>query len=124
VSLLLDTHVFLWWLQGDPLRPEVEARIADPSTLVAVSAASLWEIAIKRALGKLRFEGSLDDQLSPSGFQPLAVSTRHAEVAGGLPPHHRDPFDRMLVAQAQLERFTLVARDRVFRLYDVELLEC
>ena len=124
MNLLLDTHALLWWLAGAPLEARASARIADPGTLVAVSAVSMWEIAIKAAAGKLRVEGSMTEHVSAAGFEPLAVSWAHGERAGGLPGHHRDPFDRMLVAQAQLEGLTLVTRDPTFAAYEVEVLAC
>ena len=124
MSLLLDTHALLWWLADDPLEPAARARIADPGELVRVSAVSLWEIAIKRALGKLEAEASLVSQVRDGGFEPLPITGDHGERAGALPLHHRDPFDRMLVAQAQAESLTLVTRDRAFDAYEVELLRC
>ena len=124
MNLLLDTHVLLWWLVDAPLPPDVRSRMADPDVLVAVSAATLWEIAIKRALGKLRLEGSIAGHVDSAGFESLPISPEHAERAGDLPAHHRDPFDRMLVAQAQTEGLTLVARDPIFAMYDVDVLHC
>jgi PIN domain nuclease of toxin-antitoxin system len=122
VSLLLDTHVFLWWI-GEPARLSDDARaaIADPQTLVYVSAASAWEISIKRALGRVDLR---DEEFSygirESGFAELNVTVEHSLVAGALPPHHRDPFDRMLVAQATVEGLRLVTHDRVITAYDTE----
>jgi PIN domain nuclease of toxin-antitoxin system len=124
VSLLLDTHALLWWWQDEPISDEAAARIADPDVLVAVSAASIWEIAIKRELGKIRFEGPLAAEVHASGFEPLPVVADHAEAAGRLPSLHRDPFDRMLVAQAQVEGLTIVSRDRQLAAYDVDVLAC
>lgn len=124
MSLLLDTHALLWWMAGEALTEEASERIADGSTLVAVSSASIWEVAIKAALGKVRVEGSLVEQVAVNGFEPLPISLDHAERAGRLPRHHRDPFDRMLVAQAQCERLTIVTRDPVFETYDVATLAC
>lgn len=124
MALLLDTHALLWWLAGETLEDEAAARIADPQTLVAVSAASIWEASIKRALGKLDVPSSLADAVVASGFEPLPITARHAERAGALPTHHRDPFDRMLVAQADLEGLTLVTRDASFEPYGVSLLRC
>jgi PIN domain nuclease of toxin-antitoxin system len=124
LNLLLDSHALLWWLADEPTEAEAHDRIADPGTLVAVSAASVWEIAIKRALGKVRFEGSMVDQVGRGGFEPLPISLAHAERAGNLPPHHRDPFDRMLIAQAQAENLVLVTRDAVFDAYEVAMLRC
>ena len=124
MNLLLDTHALLWWLTDEPMEAEAKRRIADPDVLVALSAASVWEIGVKRAIGKLRFEGSIVALAESSGFEPLAVSWEHAERAGALPPHHRDPFDRMLIAQAQTEGLTIVTRDADFAAYDVSLLGC
>jgi PIN domain nuclease of toxin-antitoxin system len=122
VKLLLDTHVILRWLEGSALSEEASAAIAAPENLVAISAASIWEASIKASLGKLRLPGSLSDHAIDCGFEPLAISLPHAERAGGLPPHHRDPFDRMLVAQAMSEGMTLVTRDPAFVPYDVDLI--
>ncbi|MEO6318754.1 MAG: type II toxin-antitoxin system VapC family toxin [Acidimicrobiales bacterium] len=122
MSLLLDTHALLWWLAGAPIDDDARLAIADPGTLVAVSSATLWEIGIKQAGGKLEVDGPLDDGLEP--FAPLAISWAHATAAAALPPHHRDPFDRMLVAQAQLEDLTLVTRDPKMSAYDVAILTC
>lgn len=124
MNLLLDTHTLLWWLGGERLDEEAMERIADPSTVVAVSAASIWEAAAKRALGKLDIPEPLGRAAIEEGFEPLPVTFDHAELAGGLPRHHRDPFDRMLVAQAQLERLAIVTRDPAFDDYDVAVLRC
>ncbi len=124
MNLLLDTHVVLWWLAGDRLAPEAQDGIADPAAVVAVSAVSIWEAEIKRALGKLRLDGSLPAHVTAAGFSPLAISLDHAERAGRLPAHHRDPFDRMLIAQAQLENLTIVTRDQGFTAYDVAVMFC
>jgi PIN domain nuclease of toxin-antitoxin system len=124
MNLLLDTHTLLWWLAGADLDPSALDAIAAPSTLVAVSAASIWEASIKQALGKLDLPGSLRVAVDDEGFHPVAITLEHAERAGGLPDHHRDPFDRMLVAQAQLEGLTFVTRDPVFDAYDVSVLRC
>lgn len=122
MSLLLDTHALLWWLAGAPMADDARAAIADPGTLVAVSAASVWEIGIKRAIGKLQVDGFLEEHLEP--FEPLPISWAHATTAAALPPHHRDPFDRMLVAQAQIENLTLVTSDPAMAAYDVAVLAC
>jgi PIN domain nuclease of toxin-antitoxin system len=123
VSLLLDTHVVLWWLEGAHLTDAVIERIADPGELVVVSAASIWEASIKAALGKLDMPEALGDAVLEEGFEPLPVRFAHAEHAGRLPPHHRDPFDRMLVAQALAESLTIVTHDPAFGPYDVNLLQ-
>jgi len=123
VRLLLDTHVLLWWLSRD-VRIITEARIAisDPDALVLVSAASAWEMSIKSATGKLHAPEDLPLQLDRHTFVPLAVELGHGLRAGSLPLHHTDPFDRMLIAQAQLEKLTIVTRDPRFALYDVDVL--
>lgn len=123
MRLLLDTHVLLWWLADDP-------RLAEPARLaigagendVVVSAASAWEIAIKSRLGKVSAPGDLEQQLADNGFLPLAVEVRHALGVRDLPDHHRDPFDRLLVAQAQIEGLTLVTVDPTIARYDVPVL--
>lgn len=123
MSLLLDTHVLLWWLGKDSrLGTPAKDAIADPETLVTVSVMSAWEISIKVALGKLNAPGDLPAQLERHSFATLLVDLDHALLAGSLPLHHTDPFDRMLVAQAQLERLTIVTRDPRFSQYDVEVL--
>lgn len=124
MRLLLDTHVLLWWLANDPALPRaVREAIAQPSNETWVSAASIWEAAVKRNLGRLRFhDDDLKSALPESGFRPLPVTIDHALLAGSLPNHHRDPFDRMLVAQARLEGLTLVTRDPALHLYDAPIL--
>lgn len=120
--LLLDTHVLIWWRTRDP---RLSAAVRDAvalAPLVAVSAASAWEAAIKANLGKLRLASPFEEGVVASGFTPLPISFRHAELAGGLPLHHRDPFDRMLVAQARSEALTLVSADRQLEPYDVPIL--
>ena len=107
--LLLDTHVGLWWLQGsDRLKDSVVVLLKDATNEVFVSAASVWEIAIKQGLGKLEAPDDLLDLIEQSGFEALSISSFHAEQAGRLPLAHKDPFDRMLIAQAQAEALILV----------------
>jgi PIN domain nuclease of toxin-antitoxin system len=122
VSLLLDTHVVLWWLAGTRLAPTAAERIGDGGELVVVSAASIWEAAIKAALGKLHMPEGLADAVVDEGFEPLPIAFPHAQLAGELPAHHRDPFDRMLVAQALTEGLTIVTHDPVFATYGVPVL--
>jgi PIN domain nuclease of toxin-antitoxin system len=121
--LLLDTHVLLWW-RGDYRRISARAReaIADPDHLLFFSAASIWEMAIKQAAGRLRMPPNLLDTLGHRGFAELEMTSRQALIAGALPPHHRDPFDRMLVAQAQSENLTLITNDTRISAYDVPVL--
>ncbi len=123
MRLLLDTHAFLWAVaKPAELAREARSAIVDPESAVLVSAASTWEIAIKRAHGKLDTTGDLEAELGAAGFAPLAITIGHSLLAGRLPLHHTDPFDRMLIAQAQLESLTIVTRDPAFSLYDVEVL--
>ena len=121
MRLLLDTHALLWWLAGDELSAEATDEIANPDNLIYVSSVSTWEISIKQALGKVTVMGDLASAIAED-FEPLAITHGHARLAGELPIHHRDPFDRMLIAQAQIEGLTLVTRDEKFRPYGVALL--
>lgn len=119
--LLLDTHVFLWWRGNDRrLRAAARAAIAK-ADVVLVSAASAWEAAIKAQLGKLELPDSFEAGVVESGFEKLAIGFTHAEYAARLPLHHRDPFDRMLVAQALVEGLALVTHDRRIEPYAVEI---
>jgi PIN domain nuclease of toxin-antitoxin system len=122
VNVLLDTHVLIWWDEGRRLAEEARQAIEEADA-VYVSAASAWEVAIKTALGRLRPTRTLEEAASDSGFLELPVTFRHADRVTRLPPHHRDPFDRMLVAQAAVEELTLVTRDPVFARYGVALIE-
>lgn len=120
MKLLLDTHAFLWWDVHDSHLPSVlRAAIASPRNQVFVSAVTVWEIAIKRASGKLIFERAVGNAIQDQGFQPLPITVEHAEWAGSLPQLHRDPFDRLLVAQAQLEGLVLVTVDEQILRYQV-----
>lgn len=123
MRLLLDTHALLWALD-DPAALSAEARsaIEDGANEVFVSAASVWEIAIKRALGKLEMPDGLLEAMRAAALQPLPITVDHAWVAGMLPRHHNDPFDRMLVAQAAAEGLTVVTRDQTFVRYQVPAL--
>jgi PIN domain nuclease of toxin-antitoxin system len=123
VSLLLDTHVVLWWLTDDPtLADDIKDRL-DREPDVHVSAATIWEVAIKQAIGKLPEPAGLPERIRDSGFTPLPISSEHAIIAGRLPMIHRDPFDRMLVAQAQCEDLTLVTRDPNCQKYEIAVLQ-
>ena len=120
MRLLLDTHVLLWWLANEPsLVHEAEVAIADPASIVFVSAATAWEIAIKQALGKLEAPTDLERQIEQNRFEPMSITIAHAYSAGTLPRHHDDPFDRMLIAQALAEGLTIVTRDPRLRRYSV-----
>ena len=123
MRLLLDTHTLLWWIKDDPtLDTQAREAINDPNNEVFVSAASVWEIAIKRSRGRLEAPNDLDTQIDRARFVRLPITFDHAEQAGRLPLHHRDPFDRMLVAQAQIEDLVMVTRDRFIPRYAVETL--
>jgi PIN domain nuclease of toxin-antitoxin system len=118
--MLLDTHVFLWW-QADAgrLPAHLHAAISSPTNEIYVSAVSVWEIAIKRASGKLIFRASAVKAIEKHNFTALSITAEHAEWAGSLPALHRDPFDRLLVAQANLEGLTLVTVDDQILRYQV-----
>ncbi len=124
MRILLDTHALLWWLEDHPaLSRAAYAAIADRETTVAVSAASVWEISTKQKLGRLRIP--VDDvvgSLAANRLDGLPITPEHAWAAGQLPLRHRDPFDRMLVAQAQLEGLTIVTRDPEIARYQVAIL--
>jgi PIN domain nuclease of toxin-antitoxin system len=124
VRLLLDTHALLWWLDGDRrLSSKARRAIADDANTILVSAASAWEVTTKARLGKL--PGAADVAADVAGcvasqaFSPLDITMLHAQRAGGLVGNHRDPFDRMLIAQAQLEDVAVVSDDAVFDAYGV-----
>jgi PIN domain nuclease of toxin-antitoxin system len=122
VRLLLDTHVLLWWLAADrSLGRRARGLIADGTSSVFVSAATVWEVAIKRALGKLESPADLERQIEGNRFEPLPITLGHAWAAGLLPRHHDDPFDRMLVAQAAAEGMTIVTADPRIGLYGVQM---
>ena len=125
MNLLLDTHAYLWWLSDSAaLGKRARATIADPETLVFVSAASIWEASVKSRLGRLDLKKDADlvAEIAGNEFEELAISARHARQAAALPPHHRDPFDRMLIAQATMEELRVVTRDPVFARYGVATL--
>lgn len=122
MSLLLDTHVVLWWLADDPSLSEETKDKLDHEPDVWVSAVTIWEIAIKQALGKIDAPADLPERVRDSGFRELPIGFAHALAAGRLPMIHRDPFDRMLVAQASCEDLTLVTRDPFCQKYDVAIL--
>lgn len=123
MRLLLDTHALLWALGlPDELQPEARLAIEDIRNDVFVSAASAWEIAIKRALGRLDAPSDLVEAIRAVGFGELPIRVAHALAVERLPPLHRDPFDRMLIAQAVVEGLTIVTRDPHFEPYGVDVL--
>jgi PIN domain nuclease of toxin-antitoxin system len=122
MRLLLDTHVVLWWaIDDDKLTDDLKTRI-DTEPGVFVSAASLWEISLKQQTGKLAGPPDLPERILAGGLTALVITPAHGIAAGRLPRIHRDPFDRMLVAQAMTEDLTLATRDRRVQQYDVPLL--
>lgn len=125
MNLLLDTHTFLWAIDDNPnLSSEARAAITDGKNIVFVSAVTAWEISIKKSIGKLSLPGgSYMDELSAHRFTPLDITTDHALAVETLPQHHKDPFDRLLIAQAQLENLTLVTRDPRIKQYGVQVIE-
>jgi len=122
MRLLLDTHVVLWWRLDSRRLPRVVRRAISSADAVFVSSASAWEVAIKIAAGRLRLADPFGTMVTDSGFEPMAITFEHAERLLSLPSHHRDPFDRMLIAQAEVERLTLVTHDRAFEPYGVRTL--
>jgi PIN domain nuclease of toxin-antitoxin system len=118
VRILIDTHILIWADERPrAIAPALRAALLDEANAVFVSAASIWEIAIKRALGKLSFGRSIVDAAAELGFEVLPVTGAHAEHAGGLPWHHNDPFDRLIIAQALLEGMVLGTQDPAMRPY-------
>lgn len=124
MKLLLDTHILLWWLADDTrLRDEARRAIGEPGNMVWVSAASVWEISIKHGLGRIDLPiDQLPADLEASRFLALHITPVHAIAAGKLPFHHRDPFDRMLLGQAQIEGLTLVTHDSALQRYGIPML--
>lgn len=126
MKLLLDTQCWLWWFaQPERLNQESIAHIADENNELWLSVASIWEIGIKVPVGKLPLPAPLDSYISSRiaqlGMRSLEITASHALQAAALPLHHRDPFDRMLIAQAQIEEMTLVSADSMFNKYDISL---
>jgi PIN domain nuclease of toxin-antitoxin system len=123
VRQLLDTHTFLWFVMGNPrITPKIRAQIEDNENFVSV--VSVWEIAIKSGIGKLNldlpFDDFIDRQIDPNGIQLLDIKLEHLKVVATLPLHHRDPFDRLLIAQSIVEEIVLISADSVFSLYPVQ----
>ncbi len=122
MRLLLDTHAALWWLSGDErFGKTAAAQLVDAGSQVLLSAAVVWEVAVKRSLGKLDAPNGFAPTLLGAGALPLPVGLDHAAGVADLPWHHRDPFDRILIAQAIIEAAVLVTRDEAFRAYGVPL---
>jgi PIN domain nuclease of toxin-antitoxin system len=123
MTLLLDTHVLLWWLaDAEGLSPEAREAVADSANVVYASAVSAWEIVVKRALGKLEIPDDWPAALAAEPFLHLPVSWEHALEVGRLPDLHRDPFDRLLIAQSRVEDLVLVTHDQAILEYDLKTL--
>lgn len=121
MALLLDTHVVLWWLADDAELDAATKDRLDVEPEIFISSATVWEVGTKQALGKLAGESSLAEHVRDSGFAVLPISAHHAIAASGLPLHHRDPFDRMMIGQALVEGLTVMTRDRAFNAYGVPI---
>lgn len=122
--LLLDTQVLLWWLADDPsLGQKAKEAVIDSHNEIYVSAATTWEISIKKAVGKLNAPDDMDTIVEEENFTKLPITLYHGQIAGMLPSHHKDPFDKMLIAQAQAEGLTIVTSDGVFLKYGVRIMD-
>ncbi len=124
MNLLLDTHILIWALENNPaLSDKAREAIIDGRNMVFVSAASVWEISIKTAMGKLEVPNNLIEEIAIHRFTQLSMNFEHAKLAGELPDIHKDPFDRMLIAQAMIEKLTMVTQDNRIPKYGVSLLK-
>ena len=126
MRMLLDTHIFLWWLFNDPKIPNgIKDSIGDRSNDIFISAASVWEISTKSRLGKLnqayRVAKNVPEWIERAGFEPVPITPVHAQLAGDWDIAHRDPFDRMLAAQAYLEKMTLVTVDSMLEKFPIDV---
>ena len=121
MNLLLDTHVFLWWIDNRAVRADARGAI-EAADRVYISLVSAWEVSIKVAVGKLRPVRAFESTIAESGFEKLPITFVHAEQVASLPTHHGDPFDRMLIVQAIAENLTVVTHDRRFEAYGIPLL--
>ncbi len=121
MKLLLDTHAALWWLEGDRIGGDATRELGDDTNQVLLSAVVVWEVAVKRSLGKLSSPPDFAAQMLGAGAHALPMTIEHAAAVEALPWHHRDPFDRMLIAQASIEGAAIVSRDDALRPYGVRL---
>jgi PIN domain nuclease of toxin-antitoxin system len=124
MNIFLDTHVLVWWPDDSPsLSEKVRDAVSDSENLVILSSVVIWEIRIKQALGKLVISPKFYDVIKNEGFEFLSITPDHAYAVGELPMHHRDPFNRMIIAQAQLEGLTIATHDAVFQKYGIAVLD-
>jgi PIN domain nuclease of toxin-antitoxin system len=118
VRILLDTHLLLWWLADSPALPKLaRIYIADPENTIFISAVCLWEIWLKQSIGKLHLEAGFADAVAAGSFEALPLTGEHAQEVAHLPWHHRDPFDRMLVAQARVSGLIFLTADEILGAY-------
>lgn len=119
---LLDTHIILYWLSDlKKLTPRVRKLLENPESSIAISSVVIWEISIKKALGKLEIADNYFEQIQKYGFLPLPINHEHARRVAELPLHHADPFDRLLIAQALVEKATIVTQDQIFAKYPIKI---
>lgn len=124
MNVLLDTHTLLWWLDDDPdLSREAFEIISDGENVVFISAASIWEIRIKESIGKINIPSDFKEILAKQPFEVLSITSEHAHAIKELPPIHKDPFDRMLIAQGKIEKLTIITRDSFFTEYDIGVIQ-
>lgn len=128
MKLLIDSHVWIWWMADlEELSKETRHILEDPRNEIFVSTASSWEIAIKYSIGKITLPSSPEEffihGLAKCGFSTLKIDNRHALRVASLPLHHNDPFDRMLIAQAQVEKLPIITSDKKFSMYEVQLIQ-
>jgi len=124
MNLLLDTHILIWALENNPQLSEIAKKaIIDGRNVVFISTASIWEISIKKAMGKLDVPDNLHQEIQQHRFTLLDINYDHAQLAGELPNIHKDPFDRMLIAQTKIEKLTLVTKDKYISQYDAKVLK-
>jgi PIN domain nuclease of toxin-antitoxin system len=124
MNFLLDTPVLLWWLDDSPALPSAgRDAISNADNLIVLSSVVIWEIRIKQALGKIEIDPNFYNMIKNQGFASLSITSDHAYAAGDLPMHHRDPFDRMIIAQALIEGLRVITHDSIFKKYDISVLE-
>ena len=124
MNILLDTHTLLWWLDDNPtLSKEARTAISESTNIVFISVAVIWEIRIKQSLGKLKIPKNFKEVLEAQAFEMLDITFEHAHKISLLADYHRDPFDRMLIAQAMVERFTIITRDNNIMKYKVPIIK-